>query len=271
MKDQIGRAADSSIAISKTLDSQFRNKNSERVQDAPLHPQALAEKRIDLTNDPVIVPTVGSCSKPVRQRDSTRWNYYSGWVTLLLIVIFIFVRIFKQKIRKYHRHIDALNENYEKLKARYNALFQEMIDNTAEKTDLLHAFEHLLVRFHNLLDRAYRVAGPKNYIKEFKDYATTIGHDKAMFAGLRYVVDKKYNGLISHLHSLHPNLTDYELDMLCMLRCGFSLDCIRLLHQHENTYSIYSRRTKIHKKLGLPPHKKIEEYLAELTEQIKCK
>lgn len=60
-------------------------------------------------------------------------------------------------------------------------------------------------------------------------------------------------------------LTEYELDMLCMIRFGFSFNCIRLLHHHENVNSLYSRRTKIHRKMGLASRYPLEDYLSELA------
>lgn len=141
--------------------------------------------------------------------------------------------------------------------------------NSAEENNLLAALERKLHVFQQLLDKAYSERKPHVFVSDFKNYITALGEDKAAFADLHYVINKRCYGLVDYLRRKHPELTDYELDMLCMLRFGFSFDCIRLLHHHNNIYSLYSRRTKIHRKLNLPPRYSLESYLAELVEKLK--
>lgn len=191
------------------------------------------------------------------------WGFVS--VSSISLLAIIFIRI----IRRYRQFIETLNANYDTFKERYLQLAQEIDCNSAEEANLLKALETKLRGLQHLLDKAYNPRKPQLFIDEFKDYAASISKNESAFADLQYVVNKKYNGLVDYLRSHHPTLTDYELDILCMLRFGFSYDCIRLLYRHNNIYSIYSRRTKIHRKLGLPYRKQIEDYLTELSERLK--
>lgn len=191
------------------------------------------------------------------------WGFVS--ITSISLLAIIFIRI----IRRYRQFIETLNANYDTFKERYLQLAQEIDCNSAEEANLLKALETKLRGLQHLLDKAYNPRKPQLFIDEFKDYAASISKNESAFADLQYVVNKKYNGLVDYLRSHHPTLTDYELDILCMLRFGFSYDCIRLLYRHNNIYSIYSRRTKIHRKLGLPYRKQIEDYLTELSERLK--
>lgn len=192
-----------------------------------------------------------------------------GWGIVSLVGFaglgFAFVRI----TRRYRQFINVLSDNYDSFKARYMQLLQEMDRNSAEENNLLAALERKLHVFQQLLDKAYSERKPHVFVSDFKNYITALGEDKAAFADLHYVINKRCYGLVDYLRRKHPELTDYELDMLCMLRFGFSFDCIRLLHHHNNIYSLYSRRTKIHRKLNLPPRYSLESYLAELVEKLK--
>lgn len=116
-----------------------------------------------------------------------------------------------------------------------------------------------------LLEKAYHTCNPGAFFRDFKVCAESLGDDRSLFVLLQYVVNRRDAGLVDRLRALHPALTEYELDMLCMIRFGFSFNCIRLLHHHENVNSLYSRRTKIHRKMGLASRYPLEDYLSELA------
>ena len=145
-----------------------------------------------------------------------------GWGIVSLVGFaalgFAFVRI----TRRYRQFINVLSDNYDSFKARYLQLLQEMDRNSVEENNLLAALERKLHVFQQLLDKAYSERKPHVFVSDFKNYITALGEDKAAFADLHYVINKRCYGLVDYLRRKHPELTDYELDMLCMLRFGFS-------------------------------------------------
>lgn len=182
---------------------------------------------------------------------------------LLLACLMALLIAYRRKSRRYTELLDS----YRALETRFAQLSNDSERSSAESAYLCDALARQLQRFQELLGKAFKASNQKNFVREFKAHASSIRNDKSLFADLRYMVDKRFGRLAEHLHTAHPDLTEYELDLLCMLRLGFSFDCIRLLHCHENIYSLYSRRTKIHRKLGLPPRLRLEEYLSELGRQ----
>lgn len=192
-----------------------------------------------------------------------------GWGVAILLLLAVSGVLWLRTVRRYKQFIDTLNENYDTFRERYLQLAEEMENGSDEESALLDALETKLKGFQELLDLAYNPRKPHHFIDDFKDYVKTISKDETAFADLQYVVNKRCYGLVDYLKKDHPELTDYELDMLCMLQFGFSFNCIRLLHHHNNIYSLYSRRTKIHRKLGLPAHYRLEDYLRETTERLK--
>lgn len=193
-----------------------------------------------------------------------------AWCVAALSCLAALGFVFRRIIHRYRQFIGVLSDNYNTFMERYLQLSEEIGAGTAEEADLLEAIETKLKGFQSLLEKAYNPRKPQTFIDEFRDYAASISRDASAFADLQYVVNKRFYGLVDYLRNRHPKLTSYELDMLCMLQFGFSFNCIRLLHSHENIYSLYTRRTKIHKKLGLPPHFRLEDYLAETVEKLKA-
>lgn len=194
-----------------------------------------------------------------------------GWSLAILSLLSVLGVLWLRTIRRYKQFIGTLNDDYDTFRERYLQLTKEMENGSDEESALLGALETKLKGFQELLDLAYNPCKPHTFIDDFKNYVKTISKDQTAFADLQYVVNKRCYGLVDYLKERHPGLTDYELDMLCMLQFGFSFNCIRLLHHHNNIYSLYSRRTKIHRKLGLPPHYRLEDYLKETAEQLKSK
>lgn len=132
---------------------------------------------------------------------------------------------------------------------------------------LLAAAEKLLRVWNELLDSAYHTCNPRRFLDDFNRCARPLGDERWLFIVLQYAVNRRYDGLVDRLRARHPTLTEYELDMLCMVRFGFSFNCIRQLHHHENINSLYSRRTKLRRKMHLPRRYPLEDYLAELSER----
>lgn len=181
------------------------------------------------------------------------------------------IRLKSERIANYRQFIGILNEECSNLEERCKQLAEEVGGSPAD-ANLLNALECRLSGLLNLLDMAY--AGnrkPADFFTAFKKYAATMGDGEAAFSDLQYIINRRFNGMVDYLRTNYPLLTNSELNMLCMLQFGFSFDCIRLLYNHENVDSLYSRRTKIREKLQLAPRYKLERFLAELTEYLRTK
>lgn len=198
--------------------------------------------------------------------------------SLLFIVLSVFLlilhhrrrllRLKSEQIANYRHFIGVLNEEYADLKERCDQLSLEIDHTSKEETGLLGTLENRLNGLQKLLDMAYAGCKPALFFSAFKRYAASLGNREAAFSDLQFVVNKRYNGIVDHLRGKHPSLTNSELDMLCMLLFGFSFDCIRLIYNHDNVDSLYSRRTKIREKLQLAPRYRLERYLSELAERL---
>ncbi len=198
--------------------------------------------------------------------------------SLLFVILSVFLLILhhrrrliglkSEQIANYRHFIGVLNEEYADLKERYELISSEMDSNSKEEIRLIRTLENRLSALQKLLDMSYAGCKPATFFAAFKQYAASMGNREAAFSDLQFVVNKRFNGIVDRLREKHPALTNSELDMLCMLLFGFSFDCIRLIYNHDNVDSLYSRRTKIREKLQLAPRYRLERYLSELAADL---
>lgn len=175
-----------------------------------------------------------------------------------------------EEIARYRGFIQKLQEDYIRLQEQYEQLAERSRGDSLEEANLLKALEKRLTRIHRLLDLAYSgECKPQAFYKAFKETAQALNREDGAFSDLQYLVNKRNHGVVDYLRKTYPTLTNSELDMLSMILFGFTFDGIRLVYNHDNVDSIYSRRTKIREKLRLPPRTRIEKYLETLVEELK--
>lgn len=166
--------------------------------------------------------------------------------------------------------IEKLNDDQAGLQLRYQQMEQELHDGSEESERLLTSIESRLDEIMHLLDYAYsNTCNPKDLHQALKEYAHTINADEFAFSELRYVVNKRYGGILDYLRVRHRKLSNSEINLVGMLMLHFTFDSIRLIYNHENTDTLYSRRTKIREKMKLPRNYKVEDYVFWIGEQLK--
>lgn len=200
-------------------------------------------------------------------------------LTVILSSFILILRRRQETIRKQNEeykqnqaYIEALNENFETLKERYQELKKNAGNHSEEETKVLNAIEQRLNAMKELLGTAYSVScNPQVLYKAFQCYASSIKKDKNAFSDLKHVLNKRYNGFVDHYFELHPTLTNKEQHFICMLLYGFPADGIRFIFKHNNPDSYYSQKYKLRRKLQLPSciGDKIEEKLIQMAEEYK--
>lgn len=79
-------------------------------------------------------------------------------------------------------------------------------------------------------------------------------------------------GIIDRLRRFYPSLSQHELCYCGFISLGFSHECIRILYNHTNVYSIYTMRCKIRSKIGLINKVvSLESYIQNLIENSEDK
>lgn len=199
-----------------------------------------------------------------------------GGISVLVLALCLVVLLYRRQrtIRRLTEHLTAsrqhvamLQKECQGVQERCRMLMERADRHFEEEARLVRVLELRLRGLQQLSDKAYAQVRPAAFLEAFKRYAKSIRDNESAFADLRYVINRRNARIADRLHANYPRLTEAEIDMLCMLLFGFSFDSIRLLCNHENIDSLYSRRTKIREKLNLPPGYGLEKFLSELAEK----
>lgn len=188
-----------------------------------------------------------------------------AFLVVLALCFTVLLRRDRRLVRRLNVRLAALQEEHDELQARYRTMMECADRESEEESRLVRTLELRLQGLCRLSDKAYTQIRPATFLAAFRQYAQRIRDDETALADLRYVVNRRHAGFVDRLRRNYPRLTEAEIDLLCMLLFGFSFDSIRLLCNHDNVDSLYSRRTKIREKLDLPPGYGLEKFLSELA------
>lgn len=78
-----------------------------------------------------------------------------------------------------------------------------------------------------------------------------------------------YNDIIIYLQNHYPKLNQDDLALCCMVCLGFTPQQTRLIFNHTNSYSIYTKRSKLRSKLELTDADNLEDFFAACIEKLK--
>lgn len=175
--------------------------------------------------------------------------------------------------RQYIAVMDSINQEKEaalvlELEQKYrNRILNQSYENLKQHNDqqrqLFDALEERMVVLRNWVDKAETMK-PALFMKSFRDYMTVNVKSKHALSDLQYVVNRKYYGVVDYLKAHYPELRKQDLDLCCLLCFGFSQHGICYLYNYEDIGSFYNKRSRLRKKLGLPPERTLESFIAEL-------
>lgn len=196
------------------------------------------------------------------------------FMALLFCILFIFyikkyVLLKKNnELNKFESQAIVMLEAQLNLQERYKSLLFEIKSNDLEEVDAINKIERTLFRVNDLLEKIPRFqTNPAKFITFFIEAMHTSTNDDKAHIHLRYIANKKHNGIISYLQS-HYTLSPFEIDLCSMICLGFSIDTIRVLYSHDNPQSIYNKRSKLRAKLGLSGKDHIETFIRNLKDQL---
>lgn len=175
-----------------------------------------------------------------------------------------------EEIKRSRNLIEDLSANQAALQTECEQMSAKLNNGTRQATHLMDLLESRLLGIQQLLAEAYSSACTSERLyKHCKQYANAMNIDESTTSDLRDLVNIRYKGVLQHLHTAHPAVTNSEINLIAMILLGFSNNSIRLIFNHENTDSLYTRRTKLRDKIGLPAYAKLDEYLFHIAKQLK--
>ena len=208
-------------------------------------------------------------------------NRYQIVIGSLVVVLSLFVgaRILRRRrmmierqrllLTQYSRFVESLKESYGDMKSKYEELGRRLDREDEVSTRILASFKNRLEGLKTLIDNAWLYERkPALFYEEFKKYVIINPNAQYAFSDIQYVVNKTCFGVIDYLRKNYPDLTGVDLDLCSLLCFGFSQNGIRMIYEHKNNYSLYNKRSKLRKKLGLQAGEQIEHFLRTLIIEL---
>jgi tetratricopeptide (TPR) repeat protein len=202
----------------------------------------------------------------INQRLTYRTRMNSFLIAVISLVAVIIIIIFLVIIDRKHNDINEKIAFIEQLKTEttlYNNTLLEKLDKqNMVETQLKEVLEKRIHTIRELIDLSYRYGGlPDTFIKQFNKTMNINRLSEGALDDLSEVVNAKYNGVVDYLVKKHPDMSEDDVDLVCLLCCGFSATEMSVFYNHSNGKSIYSRKRRLAIKLGLDMS--LDEYVTE--------
>lgn len=185
----------------------------------------------------------------------------------LLVAGLLYLRKWREnaalKMREAEAEKESLGRACRELQEQLGTVGDRVDTDDEQERQLFDALEERMVVLRNWVDKAETMK-PALFMKSFRDYMTVNVKSKHALSDLQYVVNRKYYGVVDYLKAHYPELRKQDLDLCCLLCFGFSQHGICYLYNYEDIGSFYNKRSRLRKKLGLPPERTLESFIAEL-------
>lgn len=189
----------------------------------------------------------------------------------LLVAGLLYLRKWREnaalKMREAEAEKESLGRACRELQEQLGTVGDRVDTDDEQERQLFDALEERMVVLRNWVDKAETMK-PALFMKSFRDYMTVNVKSKHALSDLQYVVNRKYYGVVDYLKAHYPELRKQDLDLCCLLCLGFSQHGICYLYNYEDIGSFYNKRSRLRKKLGLPPERTLESFIAELLAEL---
>lgn len=189
----------------------------------------------------------------------------------LLVAGLLYLRKWREnaalKMREAEAEKESLGWACRELQEQLGTVGDRVDTDDEQERQLFDALEERMVVLRNWVDKAETMK-PALFMKSFRDYMTVNVKSKHALSDLQYVVNRKYYGVVDYLKAHYPELRKQDLDLCCLLCFGFSQHGICYLYNYEDIGSFYNKRSRLRKKLGLPPERTLESFIAELLAEL---
>lgn len=185
------------------------------------------------------------------KQERTLWTaLFFCATTVCIVLIVLFVRR-RNRLRDYRLLMEQMqNENL----SMKNSLMEKLETPDPMRSDdfeaLRAAFQERVDVIRHLVDFSYS-RKPEDFIREFNKCVTVNNPGKTFWRDLRCFVDYNFNSLITKIADEYPQLSDTELNFICLMCCNFSNVEIMVCMSYKNERSVCNKRLIIARKMGI--------------------
>lgn len=195
-------------------------------------------------------------------------------IALSGIVIFyqakrIIIKSRKEKI-ELETIIERLNEDNKEISELKNKLDALLNENNENEIKLKKVMCDKILYIQKLADiTSIYDNNAELFLEKIKTTIINAERD-TYFGDLHEVVNDRFYGIVNYLKDKYPTLNEDEINLCCLICFGFDNNQISILFGHKNYNSIFTKRHKVRKKLGINAIS-LDNYIRELIANLKQK
>ena len=185
------------------------------------------------------------------KQERTLWTaLFFCTTTVCIVLIVLFVRR-RNRLRDYRLLMEQMqNENLSMKNSLMEKLETPDPMRSGDFEALRAAFQERVDVIRHLVDFSYS-RKPEDFIREFNKCVTVNNPGKTFWRDLRCFVDYNFNSLITKIADEYPQLSDTELNFICLMCCNFSNVEIMVCMSYKNERSVCNKRLIIARKMGI--------------------
>ena len=197
----------------------------------------------------------------------TRINLYFIILISLVAVIILIISliVIDRKRRDISETISFMEQLKTDTKIYSNTLLEKLDEKSRIEIQLKDALEKRIQTIRELMDISYRYGAlPDTFVKQFNKTMNINRLSDGALDDLCEVVNAKYDGVIDYFQSQHADLNTDDINLLCLICCGFSATEMSVFYNHNNGKSIYSRKRRLAMKMNID--NSLDEYVIQSLE-----
>ena len=193
-------------------------------------------------------------------------------ITLLVALVatlFIYLYIRQRQLRKaqYIQLHDEAQQEIDAIQLLYNAIKEQLHTQLSQQQLYKNELENRIDTLRTLTNMTDIYAGNKEkFYDKCRAYINMCNQNEVSFVkDIRTIASLYCEGFVERLQSRYPDLTDEDINLACIILLGFDNNQIRILFNHSHTQSVYNKRRRLRKKLGLDNDIELETFLQTLA------
>lgn len=186
---------------------------------------------------------------------------------LIILLVLIFRKQKRERINRFYSFHETAKANYKSLQEQCETLKQELKAKEEQSILYTKAIDKRMENLQKLLEMTdiYENQADTFYLK-CREYMKLCNEGtKSILNDLQSITTIYFGDFIGYLHEHYPTLNSDEINLCCMISLNFSTQHIRILFNHTNGKSIYTKRSKLRSKLHIPDTEDLDLFIKNIA------
>lgn len=194
----------------------------------------------------------------------------TGAVILFFLILLLYLRYKETQTNEYYGLLEDAKSNYSSLKQQFDKLKRITDSQNDSKFLFINTLDKRIETLHRLSEMADACKNDdKEFFRECREYLKSCDYNnESVLNDLQKVVTLYYGNIPDYLRKNYPQLNNDDINMCCMECLNFTPQQIRILFNHSNNKSIYTKRNRLRNKLQLPHNISINEFLQSIIHEL---